>query len=173
MNLIGKDIYLKILSSEDIGQNYLNWMNDPEITQYLESRWKSYNISDLQNFVGKINESNSEFIFGIFLKSDNIHIGNIKIGNINQIHRYGDIGLIIGERQCWGKGYATDSIILATKYAFEELNLNKIIAGMYVNNIGSYKAFIKAGYTEVGVFKNHVFFKGKYIDQYIVEKIRT
>ena len=173
MQQIGTHIFIKPLSPEDVTQNYANWMADEEVTQFLESRWNAYIIEDLKNYIKTINDSPNDFIFGIFIKETSQYIGNIKIGSINQLHRFGDIGLMLGEKTAWGKGFGTEAITLATKYAFEELNLNKLIAGIYANNIGSYKAFLKAGYREAGLLKNHRFYKGIYIDEILVEKSKT
>jgi RimJ/RimL family protein N-acetyltransferase len=80
--------------------------------------------------------------------------------------------VLIGERRCWGKGYGAEAISLATRYAFEELNLNKVIAGIYAANVASLKAFLKAGFKEAGVLRQHRFCKGVYMDEIIVEKCR-
>ncbi len=173
MEIVGKSIYLRILSSEDVGDNYVEWMRDEEVTRFLESRWKTYTLEDLKGYVKIINKSHTDFLFGIFLRENNEHIGNIKIGGINQKHHHGNVGIMIGDKNSWGKNYAKESIQLVTKYAFEELNLNKLIAGIYGNNIGCYKAFLKAGYNEAGRLKRHMFYKGEFVDKILVEKIRT
>ncbi len=172
MKIIGDRIYLKLLSSDDVNVMYLNWLQDPQILQYLESRWRPHSLEDLRHYVQVMNDGLNNFMFGIFLKENDGYIGNIKIGGINHIHRYGDIGLIIGEKSVWGKGYGQEAIELATKYAFEEINLNKVIAGIYEGNIGSIKAFKKAGYREVGVLKQHRFCQGAYVDEFLFEKCR-
>lgn len=170
MKIIGKNIFIKILSMDDVTDNYVKWMQDEDVTQFLESRWKSYSLDDIKEYVESMNDSQNDFLLGIFLKENKTHIGNIKIGNVNHIHGFGDIGLLI-EKNHWGRGYGKEAIELATKYAFEELNLNKLFAGIYSNNVGSYNSFMKAGYIEVGRMKNHLFYKGKYVDNIIVEKL--
>lgn len=170
MKIIGDRIYLKILSVEDVSNNYVDWMKDEEIIQFLESRWKVYTFEDLRAYVKEMNDSSKDFLFGIYLKEGDEHIGNIKIGAINQMHRFGDVGLLIGNKKIWGKGYGAAAIKLATEFAFKELNLNKLKAGIYANNMGSYKAFIKAGYREVGRYRKHRFFKGEFVDEIIVER---
>ncbi len=172
MKHIGKKIFIRLLSPEDVTQEYVNWMQDEEIVQYLESRWRVSTIEDIKEYVKTINNSPNDFLLGIFDKENSEHIGNIKIGSINQIHRYADIGFIIGNKKYWGKGIASEAIELATKFAFEELNLNKLIAGIYEGNIGSTKALIKMGYREVGILKKHRFCKGKYVDEILVEKCK-
>ncbi|MCX6158522.1 MAG: GNAT family protein [Ignavibacteriae bacterium] len=162
-------LYIKLLEPEDVNEEYQNWLKNPEIYQYLETKWKYPNLEDLKAYITKIHNSNNDFMFGIYLTKDDKYIGNIKIGNVNWIHRYAEIGLIIGDQSEWGKGYAADSINLATKYAFEHLNLHKLWAGMYESNTGSLKAFKKAGYSNAGTFKAHGFVNGKYEDVFLVE----
>jgi [ribosomal protein S5]-alanine N-acetyltransferase len=167
-----KRIVIRQLLPGDVGDNYLAWMNDPEVTQFLESRWKPYQRGDLEAFVASVRASGDDFLFGIFLQESGEHIGNIKIGNINRIHRYADLGLVIGAKQFWGQGYATEAIRLATEYAFRELNLNKLVAQIYAPNVGSRKAFENAGYRVVGQYSKHRFYKGRFVDAVLVERCR-
>ncbi|MCU0425061.1 MAG: GNAT family N-acetyltransferase [Candidatus Kapabacteria bacterium] len=172
MELHGQHIYLRLLTPDDVSEAYVAWMNDSEITQYLESRWTVQTKDTIRAFVQATCDSSKDFLFGMFLNENHKHIGNIKIGNINQVHRFGDVGLIIGDKASWGKGFAAEAIALVTRYGFEELNLHKLFAGMYEQNLGSYKAFIKAGYSDAGRYKQHFFCQGRYVDALWVEKCR-
>ena len=111
-----------------------------------------------------MNESENNILFAIIDKSSNTHIGNIKLGDIHPVHKYADIGLIIGNKNYWGKGIGTEAIKLVSQYAFENLNLMKVIAGIYENNVGSIKAFKKCGFKEAYVKKDTYFFENKFID---------
>ena len=164
-------LVLKILYPENVTQSYLDWMRDEDIIQFMECREKTYELEDLKDYAKRVAESHNDFLFGIYTSDDNVHIGNIKIGEINQLHKFGNLGLIIGEKKYWGEGYGTVAIKLATEYAFNKLHLNKLIAGIYGNNTGCCKAFIKAGYNEVGRLKKHRLHKDEYVDQIIMEKL--
>lgn len=153
--IIGKKIFLRLLSSNDVSQDYVNWMNDSEVTQFLESRFRRYSLRDIKQYVRLTNKSAHNFLFGIFLLANKQHIGNIKIGGIDWYHKSADIGLLIGEKKIWGKGYGAEAIRLATKFGFETVGLKTIIAGIYANNIGSYKAFLKNKYKQVGKVNLH------------------
>lgn len=145
----------RILDDKDISDEYVRWMNDPMVNKYLESRFQSYNKEILSSYVKSMNENKDSFLFGIFNKDNsNEHIGNIKI-EVNLHHKVGEIGLIIGNKDFWGKGIATESIIAVSKFAKEELNLRKLTAGCYGSNKGSKKAFIKAGFLEESVRADH------------------
>ena len=168
----GHRVVLNILSPEDVTQNYLVWMQDEEVIQFMECRGESYTLEELKDYVERMNESHNDFLFGVYTKDENEHIGNIKIGEINLIHKFGNLGLFIGNKKKWGVGYGAEAVKLATEFAFKELNLNKLTAGIYENNIGCYRAFLKAGYNEAGRLKKHRLYKGIYVDQIVVEKCK-
>ena len=106
-------------------------------------------------------ESSSNILFGIFSKRNDKHIGNIKLGSINSFHSRADLGLIIGDKSFWGKGIAFESICLVRDYAFTQLVLQKLYAGCYESNVGSKKAFLKAGFKVEGFLESHVIVDGR------------
>jgi RimJ/RimL family protein N-acetyltransferase len=169
----GEKIYLREARISDVNDAYYNWMNDNEITQYLESRFFPNSHNKIQEFVkSKDGDPNNVFL-AIVNKSTGNHIGNVKLGPINWIHRNAEIGILLGEKSDWGKGLATETLILLADYAFKKLNLRKLTAGCYGNNKGSEKAFVKAGFTVEGIRKNHFFFQGSYVDYVMLGLLNT
>lgn len=160
----GERIYLRDVQPSDVNERYYFWMNDPEITQFLESRFVPNSMASLETYVKEKQGGPIEIFFAILVKDGHRHIGNIKLGPINWIHRIGDIGILIGEKAFWGRGYATEAIRLITGYAFDTLNLHKVTAGCYASNPGAVKAFEKAGFEIEGVRKAQAFYKGGYTD---------
>jgi len=170
MFLNGKRIYLREVRPTDVNETYYRWMNNSSITDFLESRFIPQSIEKIREYVtSKLGDTENIFL-AIVMKEGDRHIGNIKIGPIHWIHRTGDIGIIIGEEDCWGQGYASEAISLLTDYAFKTLNLHKVTAGAYGNNLGSVKAFEKSGFVVEGIKKNHFYFKGAYVDNILMAK---
>lgn len=169
----GDRIYLRDVRLSDVNENYYRWMNDPEITKYLESRFYPNSMEGLSEYVkNKLSDKYNVFL-AIMLKKGDLHIGNIKLGPINFIHRFADIALIIGEKDCWRKGYAAEAIRLVANYAFGQLNLHKLTAGCYDANIGSEKCFQKAGFSIEGRRKSHYFSGCTYVDAILLGRINT
>tara|TARA_B110000008_G_C16778957_1_gene487788 strand:- start:425 stop:805 length:381 start_codon:yes stop_codon:yes gene_type:complete len=101
-------------------------------------------------------KSSENILFGIFVGENKVHIGNIKLGPVNEYQKTSTIGLAIGEKKFWGKGIATLAISMVVDYGFDNLKLEKICAGCYEQNLGSKKAFLNAGFQVEGFFKNQV-----------------
>jgi [ribosomal protein S5]-alanine N-acetyltransferase len=162
--LRGQRLYLREVRVSDVNERYYQWLNDPDINQYLETRFVPRSIENITEFVRRLDGNSNEPFFAICLIDDNSHIGNIKLGPINWYHRYADISLFIGEKHLWGQGYAREAIQLVTDFAFQTLNLNKLKAGCYAENLGSAKAFEKCGYEREGLLKGHIIDRGQEID---------
>ena len=162
----GTSILLERLSFRHASENYLGWLNDYNTVKYTESRHEVHTMASLRDFISHVNNE-SNYCFAIIDIQSGKHIGNIKIGNIHSIYKYADIGLIIGEKDFWGKGIATEAIRLCVEFAFKQLKLHRLYAGIYDVNIGSIKAFERAGFVREGCEKEKYLFEGKRIDSYI------
>jgi ribosomal-protein-alanine N-acetyltransferase len=157
-------IFLSSLRPEDVTQAYVAWMNDPEIVQFTESRFTSHSTESIHEFVQACARDPDVILFGIFDCATESHIGNIKLGPINRRHLLGDIGIIVGRKEFWGKGIATEAISLLRDYAFSEIGLHKLTAGCYSTNLGSGKAFEKAGFALEGHRPKHSRVGNEWVD---------
>jgi RimJ/RimL family protein N-acetyltransferase len=168
----GERIYLRGVCLSDAGEHYCRWMNDDRVTRYLESRFYPHSVKRIASYISQVNESSDSVFLAIVVKDKNIHIGNIKVGSINWIHRYADVGIVIGERDFWGQGLATEAIKLVVGYAFNKLNLRRLEAGCYANNPASIRAFQKAGFVEEGRLRQRYFWRGQYVDRVCLGIVR-
>lgn len=161
--LSGKNIFLRQIEMDDCSVSYVNWLNDSEVTQYLETKWVEQTMETIQNFVESQRENNHSVLFAIISKESNLHIGNIKIGPVNEHHKHADISYFIGNKAYWNKGIATETIRLICKFGFEELGLNKVEAGAYETAVASWKALEKNGFKREGVLREQAYLNDRYI----------
>ena len=146
-----EDVSIRIIELSDCNENYLRWLNDKETNMYLETRWSEQTLEGIKEFVKATRESKDSYLFAILYKDK--HVGNIKIGPIHPIYEFADISYFIGEKTLWGKGIATKAINLVVKFGFEYLNLHKIQASFYEQNIGSKKVLENNGFLQEGIFR--------------------
>lgn len=161
------EVILRPITIADCTADYLGWMNDPQVSRYLETRWREHTLADIQSFVRDMNESTHSHLLAIIHAPLSRHIGNLKIGPVNTFHRYADLSYFIGERAFWGKGLATQAIRAACRFGFDELELDSIQAGVYGKNIGSARALEKAGFSHVGTIP-HRFISGDDRDDHLL-----
>ncbi len=159
---------LRPICEKDINRKYLSWINDKEITKYMATGTFPTTFKELRDFYNEITKSKTDVMFAILDKKHNFHIGNIKLGNINWVHRFADLGIMIGEKKYWGKGYGQEACKLLLEYAFNRLNLNKVILGSYANHKPAIKAYQEVGFTIEGRIKKLLNFEGNSVDKIIM-----
>lgn len=164
--LRGGEIFLRQIELSDCTTSYVEWLSDVEVNQYLETRWSEQTLDSVRDFVKSQRENDHSILFAIILISDNVHIGNIKIGPVNERHKHADISYFIGDKNQWNKGIATEAINLVCEFGFSELHLHRMEAGAYAAAVGSWRALEKNGFTREAIFREQVMSSGKYMDVY-------
>jgi len=148
-----KRLTLRELDVADVSSRYKEWLDDPEVHQFLETRFEDQTIERITKFVESQRSRFDSFLLGIFVKEKMDHIGNIKLGPINKNHRSAHISYFIGEKTSWGLGYATEAVSCLTSWGFDVLNLERIEAGCHERNFGSLKVLLNCGYEVEGFFR--------------------
>jgi len=171
--VLGDGFYLRALTVDDCSETYLSWLNDVEINQYLETRHWAQDIDAIKAFVQSSNSSNDTFLFGIFIDILNLHIGNIKIGPIHPIYKHADMSYFIGDKRYHGKGLMSNVIKEIQRFAFDQLGLIKLKAGVTVTNTGSEKCLLKNGFNKVAQYRNEVLnIKNEWEDVLVLECLK-
>jgi RimJ/RimL family protein N-acetyltransferase len=77
-------------------------------------------------------------------------VGECILFDIDHAAGTAELGLIIGEKDCWNRGYATETVALLARYAFDVLGLSSAILNVYNFNERAIAAYRRAGFREVG-----------------------
>lgn len=162
--IIGEKLYLRGLERSDLEGDYFDWLNDTKVTKFLDSGVFPNTPEKMDEYYRTTVLSANNIMLAIIDKESDKHIGNIKLGPINWITRIAPLGIMIGNKKFWGKGYGTEAIRLALDYTFKRLNLHKVTAGIAAIHQPSIKAFQKAGFEIEGRAKNQFFLDAEYYD---------
>lgn len=144
--LEGSHVYLRQLDSADATEDYVSWLNDPEVTRFLETGKFPSTLDSVRAYMRRFDGSTTDLLFGIIDRKTDRHIGNVTLNHINWVHRTADTGLMIGRREFWGKGYAHEAWALVIDYAFSRLGLRKLIAGLVDGNHASQTILERLGF---------------------------
>lgn len=168
MELVGKKIKLTPITDEMITQEYVSWLNDAEVNQFMESGKFPVDISQARQYVQDRRGSTTALILGIVELTGKKFIGTTTLAKIDPLGRTAGLGIMIGNRAEWGKGYGREAMQLLMKLAYEHLNLRKIYLYVVEGNpaAGLYRS---EGFQDCGVLKKQVFVRGEYRDYLIME----
>jgi ribosomal-protein-alanine N-acetyltransferase len=157
-------LYLRDVLLSDATERYAAWMNDPGVTRFMETRFASHSIESLRQYIEAMRRKPDTLFLAVVLRDGERHIGNIKLGPIERVHRSADVALMIGDTASWGHGYAAEAIRAVSDHAFEHLGVRKLTAGCYAGNVGSLRAFEKAGYYVEATRRSQYFCDGAFQD---------
>ncbi len=160
--LIGERIYLRPLEMSDVPA-CLRWINDPEVTRTLMIYTPLNEIREREWFERHYKDDR-EIILAVALKANDQHVGNAGLHRIEWKNRQGELGIMIGERDEWDKGYGSEAIELILRYGFERLNLHRIYLRVYANNPRAIRCYERAGFQREGTQRESHFAEGKYWD---------
>lgn len=115
-----------------------------------------------------IKRKKDERLFTILDASTNRPIGTVGIHRILHFNRKADIGIMIGEKAYWNKGFGTDAMKTALRYCWENLKLNKVSLTVDVENRGGMKCYRRCGFKKVGFLKDDAIRDGKMCDSFLM-----
>jgi RimJ/RimL family protein N-acetyltransferase len=163
-------LYLRDVQVSDVTERYVGWMHDSEVTRYMETRFATHSLESLREYVAMMRRKPDTLFLAIVVRDGDRHVGNIKLGPVDRVHHFADVALMIGDRHAWGKGYATESIQALSEHAFLHMGVRKLTAGCYADNVGSRRAFEKAGYHIEATRPSHYFCEGAFQDALLLAR---
>jgi RimJ/RimL family protein N-acetyltransferase len=165
LQLFGKKIFLSPITLDDVTSEYLSWLHDPEVMKGIET--SGYTMKSLQQYIRDILTNDKTEMFTIKDIISKKHIGNIKLVNDFK-NNHSELGILIGDKNYWGKGIGSEACSLIVEYAFNTHNMNKVWLTVHSNNPAAYQLYKKLGFKEEGCLKEHIKYQGKYIDKYLM-----
>lgn len=149
----------------DDAEDMYSYGSDPEVSKYVT--WNQHqNISDSKAFIEFIlNQYNNGNIapWGIEYKDSGKLIGTIDFVAWNTTHKFAEIGYVIA-REYWGKGITTEAATELIRFGFKKMDLVRIQAKCFVENIGSERVMEKAGMSFEGILRKGMLIKGTHWD---------
>ena len=150
---------------------YIRWFADRAVTRYLRVRHPT-SLKKQEEWIEQMAASPDDVLWAMVRATDGGLIGNVGLHRIAQRHRNAELGYVIGEREQWGKGCATEAVKLATAYAFLELDLEKVWATVIVPNEASRRALERNGYRQCALFRRDRYVEGRWHDLWVGEILR-
>jgi [ribosomal protein S5]-alanine N-acetyltransferase len=130
------------------------WYIDSEVQAFMpESFNEPQDIEEQYKYIEECGSNEEGYYWSIETK-DGVTIGTTALTELNDYHGVANLGIVIGDKNYWGKGVATEVISALVKYVFEHLNIFSICAEVEEENIPMMKALKKVGFKQDGLFES-------------------
>jgi len=172
--IVGERVRLRAVEKHDLPR-FVEWLNDPEVRRNLafyqplslpqEELWFEHNLS----------LPPGEQTLSIELLSDDLwtHAGATGFKHHDQRERSAEVGIMIGLKEFWNRGYGFEAMELIVKHGFQNLNLNRIFLQVFETNPGGIRCYEKAGFKHEGRLREARFYEGHYIDVLLMSILKS
>ena len=145
------------------------WNNDPELNRLdNEFPYEKETLSAFKRrFEQMIDHPSPESRDFEICVDDGIVIGIAYVARISQHNRHCTIGITIGDRDYWGKGYGRASIEALLRFCFEELNMHRVSAEIFEYNAAWRKLAVWAGFKQEGTDRDYLYRDGQFWDKHV------
>lgn len=169
--IAGEHVILRAFEREDAERCY-RWMNDPNIVRTLKSRYPIAFQNEMEWLDRAMHGSATERHFAIERKDDRTHIGNASIHDIKWVSRIAAFGLFVGEPSAWNRGFGSDAIRTLVRFAFDEMNLQKLRIHVFDYNDRAKHVLESQGFVQEGRLRREFYRDGAYHDIVILSTFR-
>jgi len=147
MKISGQKVILRDKTLLDAHDNY-SWQRDPELVHLDAAPMLTLTFQEfLIDFAYELHHPSSTNRRFAIETLDGSHIGNCGYYNLDRSRNEAELGILIGNRAYWSKGYGTDTVTTLLDYLFRQLNLKRVHLKTLHSNIRAQKSFRKSGFT--------------------------
>jgi len=161
--LKGKHVSLRPIEKEHI-KYFLRWFNDQEVAHYI-TVFLPMTKGEEEKWVEELTNKKHTDITLLIVAENNTPIGNLGLHRIDARNRTATLGITIGDKNYWGRGYGSEAIELLLSYAFNTLNLRKVCLSVIDFNERAIRCYEKCGFRVEGRLREQLFRNGEYRDE--------
>ncbi len=173
LNIVGQKVALGP-RRHDLLPFYERWINDFEVSGTLAAvGWRPHTAEDEERWYASSAAGNAEVYFTIYERSTSRPIGITDLRTIDHQHRTAEFGIMIGEKDCWGKGYGTETTVLMLDYGFTALGLHNIMLRAFSHNERGIRAYKRAGFQVIGRRREALRRGGRVLDIVFMDCLAT
>lgn len=150
-------------SERYLSERYVGWLNDPDVVRHSEQRHRKHTLESCRAYMRSF-EGTPHYFMAIVAKDPSLgHVGNIN-AYVDAANGVADVGILVGEKAVWGKGYGSEAWIAFTRFLLNEGGMRKVTAGTLATNHGMLGIMRRAGMQIEATRRRQALVDGEEID---------
>jgi len=167
----GRHVRLRELRDDDLPQ-LARWWNEPETMVLQQHRLVPGPVGGVEEMFRNWSANKDENGVGFSVEThEGELVGHLTLWGLKPRTRIATLAIIIGSPHT-GRGYGTDAVRLAVRYAFEELAANKVELQVWAFNDRAVHVYEKAGFTQEGRRRAAAYHRSAFHDEILMGILR-
>jgi RimJ/RimL family protein N-acetyltransferase len=159
----GEKVILRPTEEEDIPRLY-EFAQDPELAGLDCGYPYAASIERVRGRFEKFSKEEDERKSFFAIEADGKYIGDCCLMGLKDMNGNAELGIVIGDRAYWGRGYGRDAIRLLLHYGFHYFGLRRIVLTTHARNLRAIRCYLACGFVEEGRPRKVLWFEGEYVD---------
>jgi len=159
-------VHLRELTLNDTEDRY-QWCLDREVTKHLNmpEKYPPFSREETRAWIKMCINKTNGYEQKAIITEEGKHIGWIDLKNIDKLNKHAELGIAIGDKSYWGKGYGLSAMNEMLQWGFKQLELNKIWLRVEIDNEKAIKSYKEMGYVEEGILRQDRLRNGEFVDR--------
>ena len=162
LKINGNIVCLRPFRESDISNIFVSWLNDKEVVKYSNQRFLNHTHESCLDYLKGF--SNTQNIYWAIEDKKTKELYGSITAYIQDNHGIADIGLMVGNKNAWGRGIGFDSWMLMMDFLFKQRNIRKVTGGTLKTNTGMIRIMEKSIMIHEATRKDHELIDGKPVD---------
>ena len=175
----GDRVRLRRIEKDDL-VHFVAWLNDPDVREGLATIYPLSLAHEEQWFEStlRLEPAAQPFAIEARLGTESqpgdawAPVGVVGFHGLDWRNRTGEVGIFIGRKHLWGKGHGTEALKALVRWAFQELNLNRVFLRVFEDNTRAIRSYEKVGFRVEGRLRQDRFHNGRYFDTIVMGLLR-
>ena len=179
--ILGEQVRLRRVERDDLPR-FVQWVNDPEVRRHLalfypmgmpqEEAWFEAQLRLEPALQAFSVDAHSLSAAGTLADPAWTHVGSAGFHTVDWRNRNAELGIVIGDKEFWGRGHGTDATRTLVRWAFHELNLERVWLRVFADNARAIRCYEKVGFRAEGRLRQDHYCEGRYFDTVVMGILR-
>jgi RimJ/RimL family protein N-acetyltransferase len=164
--MLGDLVRLRAMEPTDADALW-RWNHDPEVMRWMQDDYPQ-SLARVAKWLGEERGRNEhgDLLLGIEPRGDDRLVGLVRLHETEPELGIATLDIYLGEKDTWGKGYATDTVRTVCRYGFDKMRLHKITLTVVTENEAAWHAYEKVGFVKEGRLREVFRRDGTWYDEF-------
>ncbi|MGW7261434.1 GNAT family N-acetyltransferase [Streptomyces sp. NPDC054834] len=163
--VLGELVRLRPLEPSD-AEAMWRWHNDPDVMRWMSDGYPSSLAQVRKRMEERPPNGYGQVLFGVEVPADGKLIGMVRLRDAEPETGCAELDLYLGEKDYWGRGYATDTMRTICRYGFQKMRLHKIRLTVVTENHAAHRVYQKVGFVDEGRLRQEFRRDGQWYDMF-------